>query len=258
MKLKKYIFVAIVLVVSVAFLGGCQSTPIDTEARDLLDKYNLHPISSPTERKAKLNKFTFELINSASKDIGFDLLAYQENELKTLSYLLNERSQGREGKIFANFIYRDKKIVGAFLTLSDYMPGIGSLKDRSSFAPGKLAPDNLVFEEVYKIELLGPWNQHDWENKAELKEPQEIDSFISRFRQSVQRRGYSSPTIDDEEYVIIFYYSDGPIIRARLYTNSKTRKTIMRMDPDIFSKWHYIPPEELKTYISKNLGLVSG
>ncbi|MEW6172757.1 MAG: DUF4830 domain-containing protein [Bacillota bacterium] len=233
-------------------LVGCNSQA-DEHGRKLLAQYRLHPAGAPEAEKIKLEERYFEIYNSASKDIGLDLQKYKGKEVKALSYVLRERSQFRnqDGEITAHVLFFKGDLIGAYLILKGYCPGVSSLKDRTFFAPSnKLKPTNLRLKGVNKIDLFGPWVSDKWKNKATLETPSEIYEFISLVNQSVSRREEFTPVIGDEEYLIKFYYTDGPVVYGRLAVKAtKTRFTL-----DMFPGWSYDPPEELKPYVKEKLG----
>ena len=239
-----------VWVIFLAFsLLGC-SQQVKSESEALMEKYRLHPDKPPIESKIKLNdSHTFDMVNSASKQIGFDLKEFKSSEVKVLSYPLKECSQGHSGKISANILYEGKRVIGAFLTLYDYCPGVVPLNERSDFAPLKLSPKNLQFEGVEKIELIGPWEKGIWTKNKRVEDSSEVKSTLALVRESVLRNGDVNPTIGDELYMLIFYFSDGPIVRARLFTPVKSFQTYLAFDGDVFAEWHYIPSKDLKIYV---------
>lgn len=126
----------------------------------MLAQYRLHPAAQPTTNKFKLpadsGDLQMVLIHSASQKIGLDIQDYRGQEVKLLKYPLQERSQSGEGKTYAYFLADNHRIIGAYLALDGYTPGIVSLDDRSYFTPDRLKPEKLVFEGVDSIELYGP------------------------------------------------------------------------------------------------------
>jgi hypothetical protein len=163
--------------------------------------------------------------------------------------LLQERSQSGEGKTYAYFLADNHRIIGAYLALDDYTPGIVSLDDRSYFTPDRLKPEKLVFEGVDSIELYGPWENNDWKNKATITDTKQVNSILSLLSQSTPINKDFPPHIDYEEYLLVIHYSDGPKVYARLISTTKTTKATL----DHFPDWSYDPPQELKAVIKELL-----
>ena len=250
--LRQFLLVLVATLLITTLVCGC-SSQVNQETKNMMQKYGLHPVMKPSKKSFVLNEFIFKLINSASNEIGLDLKEFKGKKVKVLSYPLKEKSQGRTGEISANFIFKGRKIVGAYLNLNDYTPGVASLKDRSNFVPKNLNVDNLGFTGVNKIKLIGPWDNDMWKNKYVLHERSEINSFISLYQQSVKKKGNKSPDTEDEEYMIIFYFSDGPIIRSNLVTEAASFETWLTVNSYIFYKWHYSPKGELKEFVVNKL-----
>ena len=258
------ISVCIVFLLIFLIKNNLSINKIDNEAKSLLSKYNLNPNPNPSQapiirKDILINDHNYRIINAASKEIGYEL---EEGDLKgtkfkIYSYLLKERSQGSTDKIYANFLTKDNKIVGAYLHLDGYMPGVTSLTDRSSFMPEKLNHNNLQFEGVNKIILYGPSNKefvgYMWKNKISIEKPSEIKFLTSLLHQSVLEKGNRSATYEDESYLILLHYDTGEIVRARLITYKNSLTTVITFDLAQFDKWHYTPSNELIEYIRKSL-----
>lgn len=230
---------------------------VDQNARKMLAQYRLHPAAQPTTDKLKLpadsDALEMVIINSASQKIGLDIQDYRGQEVKLSKYLLKERSQSEEGKTYAYFLSDNRRIIGAYLALDGYNPGIVSLDDRSFFTPDILKPEKLVFDGVNRIKLYGPWENNDWKNKATITDPEQINSILSLLSKSVPINKDFPPHIDYEEYLLVIYYSDGPKVYARLISTTNTTKVTL----DHFPDWSYNPPEELKPVIKEMLAELS-
>jgi len=224
----------------------------DAEARAMMEKYNLHPVGAAAIGTMSLdNPKVIGLVNDVSREIGLDSSEYEGKELNSLSYVLEERSQNDKGEIRAYFLFDgDSSVAAAYLTVEGYMPGIVSLADRYFFYPGDLKPDKLSFEGIKEIGVSGPWKERDWESLVTLSDPKKIDSFASLFERSVPRKGHLyPPTLDDEYYLVSFRYETGSVVRVRVGSYGTDYKFTI----DTFDKWHYEPPKELITEITRLL-----
>jgi hypothetical protein len=225
-------------------------TTLSGQAENLLSKYNLHIKGVAEEHTFKLEGY-FELLNEASQKIGFDLSGYKGKEVKALVYTLKETSQNNDGLVKA-YVLLDRAIIGAYLILDGYVPGVVSLNDRSSFMPKYLTANNLEFKGVKKVEIKGPWEQSQWIHEVTLSNSNELDSFLNLVSKSIpvqQNKGYSLPT-SVEKYIIILYFEDGQVVRGRLYLGREFTK--LTLDP--FPNWSYDTSNELRTFVERSLG----
>lgn len=226
-------------------------TTLRGQAEDLLLKYNLHPKDEAKEQTFKLEG-DFELLNDASKDIGFDLSGYKGKEVNALVYNLKETSQYNNGPVKAYVLF-DRGIIGAYVTLVGYIPGVMSLKDRSDFMPKSLTASNLEFKGVKKVEIEGPWEQNQWKHQITLSNSNGLDSFLDLVSKSIplqQNKGYTPPQDSVAEYIIIFYFEDGQVVRGRLYLGGGFTKLTF----DLFPNWTYDSSKELRTFVERYLG----
>ena len=119
------------------------------------------------------------------------------------------------------------------MTLDGYVPGVVSLAERDMFAPAKLSPEKLAFDDVSSIEVMGPWADGDWKKHAKMSNPAGVERILTLLESSVGRRGMRHGVEGDEEYMILITYQDGAIIRANLTTKhgsgaTSSRSTQMR------------------------------
>ncbi|MDD4675437.1 MAG: DUF4830 domain-containing protein [Syntrophaceticus schinkii] len=252
-KNKFFLTVGLLLFFLLLIISFFDQDQVEGDARKMLAQYRLHPAAQPTTNKFKLpadsGDLQMVLIHSASQKIGLDIQDYRGQEVKLLKYPLQERSQSGEGKTYAYFLADNHRIIGAYLALDDYTPGIVSLDDRSYFTPDRLKPEKLVFEGVDSIELYGPWENNDWKNKATITDTKQVNSILSLLSQSTPINKDFPPHIDYEEYLLVIHYSDGPKVYARLISTTKTTKATL----DHFPDWSYDPPQELKAVIKELL-----
>lgn len=225
-------------------------TSLSDQAENLLSKYNLHPKDVAKEQTFKLDG-DFEPLNEVSKDIGFDLSGYKGKEVKALIYNLKETSQDNNGPVKAYVLF-DRGIIGGYVILDGYVPGVVSLKDRSVFMPNSLAASNLEFKGVKKVEIGGPWEQGQWKHQITLSNSNGLDSFLDLVSKSipVQENKRYTPLESVAEYIIIFYFEDGQIVRGRLYLGGGF--TELTLDP--FTNWTYDSSNELRTFVERSLG----
>lgn len=249
--MRRGIFLVVWALIIFLLLVGC-TKKVETQAMSLLKRYNLTLSNQePNIRKTKLSKYSIQEFNTASKEIGLDLANYQNEEVDVLSYPLKNQAQGETGKISANFLFKDNKIIGAFLTLHDYIPGVSSFMDRSNFMPKKLNANDLTFENVEYIEIFGSSKTEIWGKRAIIKNSNQFKELNSILRKNIRKKGNVLYVKGDETYMLVFHYKDGPLVRYRLFTKSQTSETFLTADP--YLKFHYIPPAELKSYILRNL-----
>ena len=105
--------------------------------------------------------------------------------------------------------------------LKGYTPGVVSLNERSQLKPENFNPDNFDFTNVCKVEILGPWNSSDknvW-TKTKVLVSDKLQKFLSVLKALKQHNGEIENMNSQlkTEYMIILYYSDGPVIRFRFF-----------------------------------------
>ncbi|MDQ7095439.1 cell wall-binding repeat-containing protein [Desulfosporosinus sp. PR] len=225
-------------------------TTLSGQAEELLSKYDLHPKDVAKEQAFKLEG-NVDLLNDASLKIGFDLSEYKGKEVKALVYTLKETSQYNGGLVKAYVLF-DRAVIGAYLILDGYTPGVASLNDRSYFMPISLIANDLEFKGVKKVEIEGPWEQNQWVHQLTLSSSNDLDSFLNLVSKSIpvqQNKGYTSPD-SVKKYIIILYFEDGPVVRGRLYLGVDFTK--LTLDP--FSNWSYDTSNELRTFVEQSLG----
>jgi hypothetical protein len=282
------------LIVVGVLLSGCAShgaapkpsaspaSPAIRQADELLDRYGLTPSGAWTWEHAKLEPEPFNFIRSASKSIGLDLRGYAGKQVVLLKVLLQGHSQawnGREapspapspaqttqadqqaeslrdrmGDINAWFVVDGDKVVGAYLVLVGYAPGIVSLKDRYEFMPADLAPQHLEFKGLKRVEVIGPWARGDWQESKRLSDGQTA-RLLSLIAASRLQQGERLGGPGDEEYAIIFTYNDGARVMAELMTKRKSGATFLSFDPGPFARYHYLPPDDFKPFVKSLLGV---
>lgn len=225
-------------------------SPLSGQAENLLSKYDLHIKDVAKEQTFKLEG-NFELLNEASQEIGFDLSGYKGKEVKALVYDLKETSQDNGGPVKA-CVLLDRAIIGAYVILDGYVPGVVSLNDRSSFMPKGLTANDLEFNGVKKVEIKGPWEQSQWIHQLTLSNSNDLDSFLNLVSKSipVQQNKRYIPPASVAEYIIILYFEDGQVVRGRLYLGGDFTK--LTLNP--FSNWSYDTSNELRTFVERSLG----
>ncbi len=231
-----------------------------------------------------LERRFFPIFAQASKSIGLDLKSYAGKQLRLLSVPLQGRSQAwdgrgrgmgalelfpsaldqgssrgqesdwREGGIRAWFAVDDGRVVGAYLTLAGYAPGVVSLADHSEFMPASLSPERLDFASLESVEIIGPWTGSDWRSRAMLTDAAEVRRVLSFLQASSHRSGERFGVQGDEEYMIVLTYPGGEEVRARLVTKRVGGPTFLTFDPGSFSRSYYVPPAELKALVKSVLG----
>lgn len=110
---------------------------IDSKARNLLKKYNLHPISKePTQEIISLRNinFHYDVLKQESIKIGLNF-NYKEGEKATaLKYLLKEKSKSsnpKRNQVYAHILYNGQKITGAYIECGGYYPSTAGISDRT-------------------------------------------------------------------------------------------------------------------------------
>ena len=248
------------------------------EASDLLDRYDLKPSGEWTSMQAKLQPFA--LVRAASSSIGLDVRGYGSRQVTLLTVQLQGHSQawdGRErpapspaqtaqtdgqaeslryrmGDIDACFVVDRDRVVGAYLALVGYFPGIVSLKDHYAFMPASLTPRHLDFTGLKSVEVIGPWTGDGWQESKLLSHNQST-TLLTLITASRLQEGERLGGPGDEEYAITFSYDDGARVAARLITQSASGKTSLVFDPAPFARFHYVPPDELKPFVQSLLGV---
>lgn len=254
--------------------------PAIREANELLDRYGLTPSGDWTWKQGKLQRQPFTFIRPASKSIGLDLRGYAGKEVVLLKVLLQGHSQawnGREaptpspaqttqadwqaeslrdrmGDINAWFVVDRDHLVGGYLELVGYAPGIVSLKDRYEFMPADLTPQHLEFKGLKRVEVIGPWARGDWQESKRLSDRQTA-RLLSLIAASRLEKGERLGGPGDEEYATIFTYNDGAVVTARLTTMRTSGATFLTFDPGPFARYHYLPPDRFKPFVKSLLGV---
>jgi hypothetical protein len=257
--LRKIIFLVGVLMLVLIFSGCTKDngsglkvesdlTTINGQAENLLKKYDLHPKGEAKEQTLKLEG-NFELLNEVSKEIGFDLSGYKSKEIKSLVYTLEETSQDNSGPVKA-YVLLDRVILGAYLILDGYVPGVVSLNDRSYFMPKSLTPNVLEFQGVKKVEIAGPWEQNQWKHQLILMNKNDVDSFLNLVSKSIPVQQKLTRPASVAKYIIVVYFENGPVVRGQLHLGAGFTK--LTWDP--FSNWSYDATIELRTFVERSLG----
>lgn len=249
----KRLFLAFFLINYIVLLAGCTDIKANEQAEILkiLEKYQLHSEGSKTNDKVKLDAgMYFDLINEASDDIGFNLERYKGKEVEVVKYLLKEKSQASNDKIFAYFLYDKGKVIGGYLVLKGYTPSIVSLKDRSNFSlPNELKPERLTLNGIQKIDLFGPWQDGKWLNKNTIENSDEIKEFISLFNKNIPKKEKFNLEQGDKNYRVVIKYNDGPVLYSSLVI--KYQKGIIIIDN--YPDWSYSVPDNLCKFIDNKL-----
>jgi hypothetical protein len=260
----------VLLALAGVLLGGCGSSrplqpsasttaaSLNRQADTLLAKYGLHPSGSARSVPVTFGKagsLPFVLYATASKSTGLDLSGYAGKRVWLLMVPFKERSQVSEANVRAYFVVDHDTVVGAYMVLDGYAPGVESLAERSDFAPPSLSPEHPVFEAVKSIEIVGPWTGTDWRRSVVLSDPAEVEKTLSLLAASVGQRGTRYGVRGDEEYMLLINYRDGVVVRASLTTKRRSGATFLTFDPGAFFVWHYLPPAQLKAHVKSVLGV---
>lgn len=220
------------------------------QAENLLSKYGLQTKGVAKKQTFKLEG-NFELLNEASQKIGFDLSRYKAKEVEALVYIVKQTSQDNGGQVKA-YVLLDRAIIGAYVILDGYVPGVVSLKDRSYFMPKSLTSNALDFKGVKKVEIAGPWEQNQWKHHLMLLDKNDVDSFLDMASKSipVQLNKEFTPPTSVAKYIITLYFEDGPVVRGRLYLG----KGFTKLTFDPFPNWSYDTSNELRMFVEQSLG----
>lgn len=168
------------------------SKKVDSEARKLLIKYSLNPIEKPRLVKFALNNDHgfYSFVRGVSSSIGYNIEPFKGKQVTALKYLLKQKSQGINGNIYGFVLFDKDNIIGAYASLEGYAPGLVALNDKAQFAPERLKSHELVFDEISKIELTGPWNDDDeknpWTKQVVITDENDI-SYITSLLTKSQR-----------------------------------------------------------------------
>lgn len=226
-------------------ISGCKPS-VDESARKFLNKYQLHPVYEGKHRSIRLTKNRFyDQIFDTSKKIGLDITKYKNQKVIIAPFPLRERSW--EGPVSACLMMHRGKIIGAYLLLDGYIPGIEPLTSKHHFIVPGFRYNNLNFAGISKIEVLGPWVKHGWKKRYSAQKQKEIKLITSFVRRASLLKGEANPVIPDEEYLIVFHFNGGQEVRARLFTPTGTNSLLLSIDE--ISGWHYIPSRKLKAYV---------
>jgi hypothetical protein len=231
--------------------------PLQRQVQALLSRYDLHAAGSGETKRVSFpapGEEPFVLYARASASIGLDLRGCAGKSVDLLAVPLAQRSQG--GAIHAYFVIDGAKVVGAYLVLDEYVPGIVSLSDKREFLPAGLTAEHLTFDGVKSIEITGPWNGDGWGNHATYRTADDVTRLTSLLTASTAERGERSGVEGDEEYMLLMHYADGAVIRVRLVTKRGTRDTFVTFDTDPLWEWHYLPPASLKVEVKSALAAV--
>jgi hypothetical protein len=232
------------------------SESIQSQADRLMATYNLHPSDSqPSSEQFVLDgsSISFLSMASASSKIGLNLTIHTGEQVELLTYLLKEQSQFNMGGINAYFVASKGEIVGAWLAFEGPVGGGASaLNDRSQFLPSGLNSDNLVFQNIKSMNVLGPWTVNNWKSEIELSDPESINKLLIMLEASTKQNGVKYSVIGDEQYAIRINYESGEVILARLTTKSDSLDTFLTFSP--FGDCYFIPSDDLKPYVKNILG----
>ena len=172
--------------------------------------------------------------------------------MQTLEFPLKERTQAGNGGVRAVFVVDNGRVVGAFMVLDGYTPGVVSLTYRRDFAPPGLSPEHLVFEDVKSVEIMGPWHNGSWGKRAVLRDPLQVRRFLAMLTASTARKGARWGTMGDEDFMISINYRGGIVVLVDMVTKRTSGMTTFFCHA--FPNWHYLPPTRLKAYVKSVLG----
>lgn len=230
------------------------SGSVDAQVARLLDKYGL-TASGPAKvhdlQMPAIGSLPLTLYVEGSKGIGLDPTPWAGRKVKVHAVPLKQKTL--DGGVTAYFLVGDGSIVGAYLGLEGYTPGVVSMDDKSYFAPPKFTPSNLDFTGVERVRVVGPWNGSDWERESTVA-TQAASDLLGMVANSRRSKGERSGQEGDEEYMLVITYASGAEVRARLTTKRDGTPTFLTFDAGPFSGWYYTPPSELKPLVKSLLG----
>jgi len=230
------------------------SGTVDAQIARLMSKYALTaagPAQVSDLQMPSADSLPMTLYIEGSKGIGLDPTPWAGRKVKVHSIPLKQKTL--DGGATAYFLVGDNSIVGAYVNLDGYSPGVVSMDEKSFFAPPKLAPTKLDFTEVEKVKVIGPWNGKDWERESTLtaKPARDLLDLVADSRGS---KGERYGVEGDEEYMLVITYSSGSEVRARLTTKRDGTPTFLTFDAGAFEDWFYTPPAALKPLVKSLLG----
>jgi hypothetical protein len=262
--------VMVMVIAALVMLSGCTQShlsarpqphsvappAIDSQIDPLLKKYGLHRAAPTVEstRTEVLSSMEFDIYAEVSKAVGFDLTPFRQRPLGWASVKLRETSNGTPDNpsAVAYFPVDRGKVVGAVLFAPGYIPGAGALSDHYMFAVQGMVPTHLVFDGVRQVDVVGPWNGHDWAHRATL-DSTGIARVLAMLRSSELRAGDESGVLGDEEYMLVLRYDDGITARVSIVTKRKTGKTFVSYELASFHRTYFVPPASLKPFVKSVL-----
>lgn len=250
--MKRWLTVGILITISLLFSSSDSSNPTARKAAEaLLQEYNYKIARQESSREVRLDPQWGALVLEASKESGFPLEAYLNQTVRADTYKLSVKSQFRQSGDVHAVILRDtdRRIIGAYIWLYDYMPGIVSLTNRSELHPETLKPYKPEFRGVTRVEILGPWRweaEDHWTNRREY-----VGAAASDILNAINRprtvRGEMPASKGGNEYLLVLQYEDGPVVRIRYY------KDLDRYTIDGYEGLLYQPSGALTAILSSGL-----
>lgn len=230
------------------------SGTVDAQITRLLDKYSL-TASGPAEvselQMPSIGTQPMTLYVEGSKGIGLDPTSWAGRMVTVHAVPLKQKTL--DGGATAYFLVGDGSIVGAYVVLEGYVPGVISMNERNFFAPPNFTPTNLDFTGVESVKVIGPWNGQDWERES-IVTAQAASDLLDMVADSNGSKGDRYGMEGDEEYMFIITYTSGSEVRARLTTKRDGTPTFLTFDAGPFAEWYYTPPSELKPLVKSLLG----
>lgn len=162
-------------------------------------------------------------ILEASMASGFDLTMELDKPLRALLVPLSERSQGRKGGIQAVFVWdpatagaSEARVIGAYLALDDYAPGVVALSDRSLFMPEGVSATDLRSAAVERVSVSGGFDGSTWTRSAEVTEAAAIVALLSPVEAATASDGSADDQARGDEIVLTLHYREGALLVVRL------------------------------------------
>lgn len=219
--MKRWLTVGILVAVSLLFSSTDLFNPTARKAAEaLLRQHNYKIASQESSREVWLDRKWSAPVLEASKELGFPLEAYLNQMVRADIYKLSVKSQFRQsGDVYAIILRNSDQIIGAYISLNGYVPGVVSLINRSQLHPETLKPHEPEFRGVTRVEMLGPWRREaedHWTNRREYIGAAATD-VLNAINRPRTFRGEMPVLKGGNEYLLVLQYEDGPVVRIRYY-----------------------------------------
>lgn len=251
--------VTVVLALAVtAVLAGCSAADevpesIAADARWILAEHDLQPDGDFSAGSIELadGDQSSALVIEAAGEGGWDLSRYTGEQLKTARVKLAERSQSAAGDVFAVAIYRDDEILGAYLELAGYVPGLVGVDDRYAFLPAGASPSDLVSTRITTVTVAGPWTGESWGTSSTMTARGDIDAFVSGLERSSEHSADRKTDVSGGEWAFTLHYDDGAQLVGRIRGSSA--EAWLEYDAEALGRAAYVPDRDVMNEVIHRL-----